>query len=133
MRFSRHHQALLLAVVLLWSSCGDGKEASDGLAGRLMGRWELEKAWRNGRQTETLAGIYYEFADGNVLTTNMTPSLQEESYVYEVKGQQIVEKTGREVLYTISEFQDSVMSISLTIHDFPFRLMVRRTTEPALR
>ncbi|MEY3050792.1 MAG: hypothetical protein RLY31_577 [Bacteroidota bacterium] len=124
---------LLLTLGFLSVACREQTATSDSLTAQLQGRWELEKAWRNGRQTETLAGIYYEFADGNVLTTNMTPSLQEESYVYEVKGQQIVEKTGHEVLYTITEFQDSVMSISLTIHDFPFRLLVRRTEWDALR
>ena len=58
----------------------------------LLGQWEIETGFRNGKQTESFTGMYFNFEEEGVLLTNMTG--QEETYKYEIDGQSIFQRNG---------------------------------------
>ena len=118
--------ALFLASSLLFAAaCGSGEQTTLE-KNDLLGRWELERAWRNGKQTETLTGTFYEFTDAGTMTTNLTPMLTEENFSFSFSDDEIVQKGSSPVTYKVESLSDSSMVLSMIINNFPFRLQLKK-------
>jgi hypothetical protein len=89
---------------------------------QLAGRWELIEGMRNGRLTETMTGTFYEFNAEGKMRTNLTPSGIEEEFDYDLSGKQIEQKSEPEVIYNIESLNDSILEVSMSIRNIPFRL-----------
>ena len=115
----------LVSSFLFAAACGSGEqpnlEKND-----LLGRWELDRAWRNGKQTETLTGTFYEFRDAGTMTTNLTPLLTEENFSFSFSGDEIIQKGSPPVTYKVESLSDTSMVLSMTINNFPFRLQLKK-------
>lgn len=113
------------ALILCLSACKDepGHAAVDQEL--LNGRWEIDEAWRNGKQTGTLAGAYYEFQNGT-MRTNLTPTLIEDEFPYDLSKNEIRQKSEPPVVYTIQSLSDSMLVMTLSINTFPFRLQLKK-------
>lgn len=97
----------------------------------IAGRWELKEAWRNMKKTELLTGTYYEFSSAGKMKTNLTKSTLEETYDFELHGQEITQLSNPPITYTIEAFQDSMLTLSMIINNFPFRLTLVKV-DPAM-
>ena len=111
-------------------ACQNEPQQSDFDQSRLTGRWEIDKAWRNGKQTETLTGTYYEFGEDGAMRTNLTPTLVEDEFSYDFSGNEIKQKSEPAVIYTVQSLTDSLLVFSMTINKFPFRLQLRKALPP---
>lgn len=113
--------------ITLFFACGS--EEADPQATQILGRWEIEEASRNGRITESLAELYYEFdADGKI-TTNLTGATETGTYTLE-EGKLLQRNTKIDADYTLDSLSDSslIMSTRLRNSTFKFRL-IRPITE----
>lgn len=121
-----------LSIFLLncFSSCKNESNQADFDKNLLVGRWELDKAWRNGKQTETLTGAYYEFGNDGKMLTNLTPNLMDDNFSYEFSGSEIKQQSDPEVILSVENLNDSLLVMSMTINKFPFRLQLKKAMPP---
>jgi hypothetical protein len=56
------------------------------------------------------------------MRTNLTPSGIEEEFDYDLSGKQIEQKSEPEVIYNIESLNDSILEVSMSIRNIPFRL-----------
>lgn len=86
----------------------------------LVGYWEIQEAYRNGQQTESLDELFFEFFADGTMRTNISGVPTDATY--EVKGNSVQQReSDMEVDYTIQEVSDSTLTLSTTIRNFNFR------------
>lgn len=108
---------------LLLTNCGNEgvKEEKD----LILGRWEIQEAYRNGRVTESLAELYFEFFQDGKMTTNIlgTP----ETATYELDGSQVRQREGQlDINYQVEELTDSTLILATELQGFAFRFSLHR-------
>lgn len=109
--------AILLVLVSTWSAC---RQDQDNTAERIVGRWELREATRDGKPTESLEALYFEFLPDGKMNTNMAGV--PETAAYTVAKNTIQQRQSRiEADYIIEELGDSIMVLSASIRDYNFR------------
>ena len=96
----------------------------------LIGRWELQDAWRRGKKTETLTGTFYEFKKEGTMVTNLTPSMNILEYEYTFDGKTLMQKGDTEITFDIENLNDSLFTFSMVIQNFPFKLIMNRYHPP---
>jgi len=105
---------------------GENLEASTPMAtpNDIIGKWELVEGYRNGRLTESLTDTYFEFfMEGNMRTNLGT--VGDSDYI--LKDNIIAQSNDRfSVDYTIEEFGDSTLVLSMIMRNFPFLLKLKR-------
>ncbi len=115
----------LFVILSILSACKDEPKQPAFSQNLLTGRWEIDKAWRNGKQTETLTDTYYEFDEDGKMRTNLTPTLLDDEFDYEFSGTEIMQKSEPPVTYTIENLTDSLLVFKMTINNYPFRLQLK--------
>ena len=94
---------------------------------KLTGRWELTKAWRNHRPTEKLNDTYNEFFENSTLKTNLIFDDRSGEYPFVVSGSKIIQKSKPdEIVYTVEEFNDTLLTLHLILRNFPFKLVLHK-------
>ncbi len=88
----------------------------------LIGRWELTDAWRSNKKTETLTGIYYEFATTGKMNTNFTLDMTDGEFPYEFDGRNIIQKGKMDRSYTIDSLTRETLIFSTVFNDSNFKL-----------
>jgi hypothetical protein len=94
----------------------------------LLGRWELQRGFRNGKETETLTGTYYEFSE-EAMKTNLTPTTMETTYDYSYSDNEIRQKGEIPLVYAVDSLNADFLQLSVTINNFPFRLELRKALQ----
>jgi hypothetical protein len=84
------NSGILLLLIAVFCACEKESEKDTDL---LIGRWEVEEATRNGRPTESLAELYFEFSPDGQLQTNVTGVPEEGTY--EISGDKILQRDTR--------------------------------------
>lgn len=113
---------LLSLAISTLVSCNSEPTNQDEL---IIGRWELQSAIRNGKETGNLEGLYYDFSEEGALLTNL-PTASGES-AYEVEGSQVLQSiNGQTIQYTIEEIGDSSLTLSTLLRDTPFQFIFKR-------
>ena len=125
----KFHFAPLLALGLLFafllSACGNDSdiETSD-----LVGRWDIREAYRDGKSTDTMVGMYFEFSEDGQLKTNMTGA--DESYSFEISGDDIRQREGTiETDYTIESLLEEELIITTTLQGKHFRIVLDQAAQ----
>ncbi len=112
-------------------SCqSDGPQKVEIKKADLIGRWEISKGFRNGKETETLTGTYYEFDEAGTMKTNLTPTTMEQSYDYSFSDYTIKQKGETPITYTIDSLTPAYLGISMVINNFPFKLELSKAKLP---
>lgn len=113
----------MLLAVLFGLACND----DDATAEQLLGKWSVTAAERDKKPTETLNGMYFDFASGEQLLSNI--SGEDAQYTYEVAAGEILQRGGViEADYNIEELTDSQLILTTVIRGKPFRLIFARDT-----
>lgn len=120
--FSIRLSLLATSALLLLLACGDDTAQTTE---RIKGKWELVSATRGGQATTSLDQLYFEFAEGGVLRTNL--SGMEETAVYSVSANNILQRESQfEVDYSIQDLSDSTLALSATINNYNFLFNLRK-------
>jgi hypothetical protein len=123
---------ILMATFIMLSCQSESPKSAEMNKSDLLGRWEISKAWRNGKQTETLTGTYYEFDENGIMKTNLTPTTMEQSYEYSFSGNEIKQKGEPNITYTVDSLTANFLAINMTINNFPFKLELNKALAPTL-
>lgn len=116
---------LVLIFSFVLSSCGDDNSV---MLTELAGRWEISEASRDGKPTDTMEGMFFEFSEDGQLTTNMTGAT--ESYRYELDGDQIEQREGTiETDYTVESLLNQELILTTTLRGKQFRMVLQQAGE----
>lgn len=117
---------LLFATATALSSC---KQEPDPAQEYLTGRWEIREAFRNGKPTESLADLYFEFGNDGNMRTNLPVSETPGNARYELHKNHIRQQQGEMGLeYTIESISDTSLVLTTTLRDFNFRFVLGKQT-----
>lgn len=111
-----------LSLVLLLAACENETEQNRVA---VVGRWEVHKALRNQKETETLAGTYFEFKADGKMQTNL-PVGTEEPADYTVQKNEIVQNSTPPISYLIQNVSDSALTLGLELRGMEFQLFLFR-------
>lgn len=98
-------------------------------ANALLGRWELQKALRNQKETGNLDGTFFAFREDGKMTTNLTGS--EITTDYGLQKNEIIQKGAQATNYQIKSFTDSTLVLVTTMRGIEFQVELVRAPEPA--
>ena len=116
--------ATLLLVVALAGSCEDDQVDHQA---DLLGRWEVITAFRNQMPTESLTGLYYDFAADGQLRTNMTGA--EESYVYSLASNVLEQRQGTlDADYEIEALGADTLILRTELRRKQFRIILQKAS-----
>lgn len=123
-----YNKFLPLATILIMAqaACTSEGDATSFTEDQLLGRWEITEAYRNGKKTETLTDTFYEFDSEGNMRTNLNPVAMPETYGYDFDGQKISQKGGTDTEFKVEELNDSTLTMSMQINEFPFRLKLHK-------
>lgn len=112
-----------LPLALFFSACED---ETDKNRAAILGRWEVRKAFRNQKETGSLAGAYFQFGPDGKMQTNIVES--EEPADYTVSNHEIEQKGAQTVRYLIQEVSDSTLALAMTLRGVDFELQLARAS-----
>ena len=116
---------LVVAFSLLLVCCGDDNSIQ---IADLTGRWEIQEAFRDGKSTDTMEGMYFEFVEDGQLTTNMTGA--DETYRFELDGNKVQQREGTiETDYVIESLLEQELILTTTLRGKQFRMVLQQTAE----
>ena len=122
MKLSLPFTCLVAIATIALSSC---QADNDKTMSQLQGRWEIKEALSNGRPTERLSALFYEFKPDGQMTSNMTGS--EQTQAFELDGDRLLQKGGAlEADYRIVEISDSLLVLSTVINNYDFHFTLRK-------
>ncbi|PSR11870.1 MAG: hypothetical protein DA408_00770 [Bacteroidetes bacterium] len=115
----------LLLGIFVCAACSSNNEEQEAA---LLGRWEIQEAFRSGEVTTTLAGMFFEFEPDGQLLTNIAGS--DENYAYELDGDHILQREGTiEADYAIEELADNRLVLTTNLGNKPFRIVLKKKME----
>lgn len=116
----------VIGIFLLFAS-GCKKDKVDD-SGKLLGRWDIIEATRNGQATESLDQLFFEFFQDGKMRTNILGAT--EDAVYSMESMIIKQRESQlEIDYTVDSLTDSVLNMYTTINRFNFRFRLGKTIE----
>ena len=116
----------LFAFAIIHVACNNDPKQPAIDENKLIGRWEIESGYRNGKKIETLVGTYFEFSEDGKMKTNLTPTATEEQFEYSVAGNQINQEGEPPVAYTIDSLSDENLNVSMTMFNYPFQVFLKK-------
>ncbi len=122
-----HIPFLLLFGACMFMGCGDNNKKTQA---SILGRWELSKGFRNKIETGTLAGVFFQFGEDGKMMTNL-PLGADVPTDYELKKNEIHQKSPQEVVYNIMSVTDSMLVLTMEMRGVEFELHLQRAPEPA--
>ncbi len=90
----------------------------------LEGHWEVTKATRNGRPTESLDGAFFTFLSDGSVTSNLLGDTMTVSY--SLKEDTIYQEFNTPIIYLIQEIEIPVMVVKTTLRSTPFQFYLEK-------
>lgn len=109
-----------LAIIFLLSFLFEGCHNKEAILDNLSHRWLLDKGFRNEKETDSLAGLYFDFNSSGEVTTNLNG--QDERMTYKLNGEDIIELAGTEVVFlNIMELSETKLIVQTDIQGYMFK------------
>ena len=122
--FARLYLLLILGSVsvILLAACDDDTSATQA---SIAGRWELTKGFRNQKETETLSGVFFQFGTDGKMSTNL-PVGADAPTVYELRRNEIHQKSPQAVTYFIQNVTDTTLVLALEMRGMQFEMHLKK-------
>lgn len=117
---------LFLVLLVVFFACGGESEKTQV---SLTGRWELYKGFRNQKETETLQGVFFHFGSDGKMTTNL-PVGADAPTDFELKGNEIHQKSPQPVVYKIQSATDSTLVLAMEMRGVQFEMQLIKALPP---
>ena len=114
---------LVLALTFFLHSC-DSEPKKPATAELIIGKWEIETGFRNGKKANSLEGLFFDFKPDGKMITNLLGSEQESNY--EIKAQKLLQSGTQEIEYTIESIEDRSLHLAMTMRGFDFKLQLKK-------
>ena len=100
-----------------------GCHNKEAILNNLSHRWLLDKGFRNEKETDSLAGLYFDFNTSGEVTTNLNG--QDERLTYKLDGEDIIEIAGTEgVFLNIIELSETKLVLQTDIQGYTFKFVL---------
>ena len=110
-------------IICLLSFFIQGCHNKEAILNNLSHRWLLEKGFRNEKETDSLAGLYFDFDTSGEVTTNLNG--QDERLTYKLDGEDIIELAGTEgVFLNIIELSETKLILQTDIQGYMFKFVL---------
>lgn len=110
-------------LICLLSFLVQGCHNKEAILNNLSHRWLLEKGFRNEKETDSLAGLYFDFDTSGEVTTNLNG--QDERLTYKLEGEDIIELAGMEgVFLNIIELSETKLILQTDIQGYTFKFVL---------
>ena len=110
-------------LICLLSFFIQGCHNKEAILNNLSHRWLLEKGFRNEKETDSLAGLYFDFDTSGEVTTNLNG--QDERLTYKLDGEDIIELAGTEgVFLNIIELSETKLILQTDIQGYTFKFVL---------
>jgi hypothetical protein len=114
---------IVLIVLVSAFSC---KKEADDKSELILGRWDIVEASRNGRPTESLADLYFEFFQDGNMRTNLTGSTA--TAAYQIDKNLIKQRNSQvDADYKIESLSDSTLILTTELRGFSFRFVLGKS------
>ena len=113
--------SLVLVIMLaMLIACGDkGLDYT-----HLEGKWDLYEAKRNGRPTQTLDNVYFQFDGKEVMQTNILGG--DDRFDYEIKESELVIESSQMPLIRVLQWQTDTLKFQMDIGSFIYDMAFER-------
>lgn len=116
------HRSLFILLLGAFTACEPDTEKIDD---KVVGRWEITQAYRDGQPTGTLDQLFFEFLPSGRMRTNLSGA--EEEAAYEISDATIQQRESRiEADYQVQEVTDSTLEMTTKLRDFNFRFVLKK-------
>ena len=119
---------LSLLFVLLWTGCTT-ETAEDKDKALLLGRWDIQEAIRNGKITEALDGIYFEFLPESKMISNFNLSVEDRQSPYTLKEKILTEQSAVDAnrTFAIEQIDEQNLILSTEYQGMQFKLHLNKS------
>jgi len=90
----------------------------------LAGDWELSAAERNGKNTDALEGIYFNFTQDQTLVYNFNLATEEHSVHYKMEGKSLITDGNPSQRFLIESLDTNEVILLTKMANFNFRLLL---------
>lgn len=121
---NRFQTTLVSSLFLLLAACtSENYEQQD----KIIGRWTLDDALRNGKPTTSLEDIFFEFyKDGSIKTNfNLTGTTETGRYTF-LNEKVLKQDTELSLEYNIENLNDSILVLSTQLQGVAFKLLLTK-------
>ncbi|MCB0654552.1 MAG: hypothetical protein KDC57_00380 [Saprospiraceae bacterium] len=114
---------IVFASFLVLVSC---KQEPQVTSDQVVGAWEVVGAERDGKETETLNGAYFEFSDNGTVTSNYLG--EEETSLYSLEASSITQTRPDQshVNFNVERLGLDTMVMTASIRNIPFRFVMKK-------
>jgi hypothetical protein len=110
-------------LICLLSFFVQGCHNKEAILNNLSHRWLLDKGFRNEKETDSLAGLYFDFYKSGEVTTNLNG--QDERLTFKLDGEDIIELAGTEgVFLNIMELSETKLVLQTDIQGYTFKFVL---------
>ncbi|MFK7979168.1 MAG: hypothetical protein AB8G86_04245 [Saprospiraceae bacterium] len=126
------NQLIFGTLLLLLTACGSDTTVQDQKA-LLEGRWNLIEGQRNGKVTDSLRDTYFEFEDGNKMSTNL-PIKGGMNSPYDIVDNAIVQTIVNDIQikYQIVELTPQALKLTTNLRGFDFVFSMEKANVESL-
>ena len=124
--FVKHSYCYLFLTLIISSCIGDDAiQESD-----LLGHWDIVTGYRNGKPSESLAALFFEFREEQKLFTNMNLTGEEEICDFELDGKNIFQRNGSlNVDYNIESFKPDTLILTTELRKKKMKFVLFRALQ----
>lgn len=91
----------------------------------IVGQWNIAEATRNGKPTESLAKLFFEFQPDGKMRTNILGAATDASY--KLSNNQVMQReSDMDIDYEVEQLTDSVLIMSTELRGYAFRFILNR-------
>ncbi len=119
---------LFSAAFIFLQSCAT-ESAQDLSSSDIQGKWVLKEAFRGGKETQTLSGVYFEFTEDGKVKTNFNRESQDQILDYEVKEGKISMKGASNLNGVLNKDTEGLLTLNTSLADFKFKLILEPAAE----
>jgi len=110
-------------IICLLSFFMQGCHNQEAILNNLSHRWLLDKGFRNEKETDSLAGLYFDFNTSGEVTTNLNG--QDERLSFKLDGEDIIELTGTEAIFlNVMELSETKLVVQTDIQGYTFKFVM---------
>ncbi len=107
--------------IMLWA-CSHDRRAEGEVS--LEGYWGLTQASINGKSSDRLSSLYFEFVRDSLVHTNILG--EDASYPYRQTETEIIQQSVPEIVYSIDQLSDTLLTLTTQIQNADFVLHLGR-------
>lgn len=119
---------LCLGILIFLAACSSDNQSDTPVetsfkTDLLIERWEVDRAFRNGKPAASLDGLYFDFTQKDTLTTNMMGHGISE--VYEIVGDTIKTNGESNLYFVVAKLDSARLTLETNLRATPFKFQLK--------